>query len=76
MQFNNNRARTAPADIAPPKSILKKRSQLKRQTSYNSDGTGTHGYAKTYHKTKDFHIDPTLFRHFGEANSNVISIYL
>jgi hypothetical protein len=71
LTINNNRARTAPADIAPPKSILKKRPQFIRQVSYNSDGTGTPGYAKKYHKTKDFHIDPTLFRHFGEANTVV-----
>lgn len=64
-----SRARTAPADITPPKSILKKRPVYSKQMSFSSDGTGTPGYAKTYRKTKELHIDPTLFKHFGESSN-------
>ncbi|KAJ3336757.1 hypothetical protein HDU91_001661, partial [Kappamyces sp. JEL0680] len=64
------RPQTAP--LPAPKSILKKQSHYSRQ-SMQFDEQLPSGYADVYNKTRDFHIDPTLFKHFKQASSNAVA---
>jgi hypothetical protein len=63
----HERAKTAP--VGQPKSILKKRIEESKPGTASSNSSAGSGYAKKFAKKRNFHIDPTLFRHFNETRA-------
>jgi hypothetical protein len=63
----HERAKTAP--VGQPKSILKKRMEESKPGTASSNSSAGSGYAKKFAKKRNFHIDPTLFRHFNDSRA-------
>lgn len=68
-QAPHGRAKTAPSEL---KSILKKKRVEIRPLSSSSTSSRMSGYAKTFSKNLDFHVDPTLFKHFGPSTQDQV----